>query len=899
MPHLARLMKQGVHGAMRTLYPVLSPMLWTSIATGKRAWKHGIHGFAEPIPGGRGARPITVLSRRTKAVWNILNQSGLRCNVVAWWPSHPAEPLNGAVISNHVPVARQALGKPWEFPPHSVHPAGLAGRIAPLLLHPGDLAPEHLLPFIPLAAKVDQEKDPRISHLAKTLSEAVNVQSMATALLQNEPSDFMAVYFDAIDHFSHGFMRYHPPRLPAVSEEDFTIYNGVIEGAYRFHDLMLGTLLDMVGPDCAVLLISDHGFHPDHQRLSSIPNEPAGPAAEHGTHGICVLRAPGVSAGRRIHGATLLDIAPTILHLFGLPVGRDMDGRVLAEFFDPPAEPQFIDTWDKVHGPHHDGTHLPGECNNPYEDAASLRQLSALGYIDPPPEDALAAAEFAQEELDYNMALSLLDGSRAEEALASFVRLWDRRPTTHRFGIGALRCLLCLERIPEARQTFEEIKRRKAADAAKAAAELAALRRETHPPATDEASARQRLRKLRLRAATNLSSLRRIEAQLLLAEGKPSEALAVLEEDPSADLETTLRRAEILVGQNKIDAAEALFHEALRLDPESGFAQLGLARCRLGQRRILEAAALALAAAELEPQAIPAHFILGVSLQRLRQPELAEKAFRRTLQLAPYHLGAHRRLAALYSRRLKNPELAAIHRETAILIGKRMADRGEQTAAGAPELARDPGRDLPPAPTRPPPKGLFKEVPREEIVTVVSGLPRSGTSLLMQMLIVGGLPLLTDNHRPADENNRRGYYEDARVKSLHRDSSWLGEARGKAVKIIAQQLPHLPRSHRYRVLLIERNIDEVLASQKAMISQLGSGESSDPATLRAVYLRQLARLTNWLDLQPHIDTLYLRYADLLTDPSATLPRIADFLDTPLTISAMAAAIDPSLYRQRK
>src|SRR5690606_19064360 len=111
MPSLKRLIEEGVSGDLATIRPVLSPMLWTSIATGKRAWQHGIHGFTEPCPETGGIRPITNLSRKTKAIWNILNQRGLRSSVIGWWPSHPAEPINGVMVTNHYQrVGRSSAG---------------------------------------------------------------------------------------------------------------------------------------------------------------------------------------------------------------------------------------------------------------------------------------------------------------------------------------------------------------------------------------------------------------------------------------------------------------------------------------------------------------------------------------------------------------------------------------------------------------------------------------------------------------------------------------------------------------------------------------------------------------------------------------------------------------------
>lgn len=210
MPTLKRLMDEGVSGNLATIQPVLSPMLWTSIATGKRAWKHGIHGFTEPAPGGVGIQPITNLSRKTKAVWNIFNQQGWKSNVIGWWPSSPVEPINGVMISNHYQQVVADLGKPWPMRPGTVHPEELEEPLKDLRIHPAELENEHILPFIPRASEIDQAKDKRMASCAKVLAEISSVHAAATACMQLEPWDFMAVYYDGIDHFGHGFMKFHP-----------------------------------------------------------------------------------------------------------------------------------------------------------------------------------------------------------------------------------------------------------------------------------------------------------------------------------------------------------------------------------------------------------------------------------------------------------------------------------------------------------------------------------------------------------------------------------------------------------------------------------------------------------------------------------------------------------------
>jgi len=144
-----------------------------------------------------------------------------------------------------------------------------------------DVTEAAILPWIPRAAEIDQEKDKGLMSFSKILSENCSIHNAATWILKNEPWDFMAVYYNGIDHFCHGFMHYHPPRMEGIPEDRYEIYKEVVNGAYRFHDMMLETLLELAGPDATVLLVSDHGFHSDHLRPRGIPAEPAGPAIQH------------------------------------------------------------------------------------------------------------------------------------------------------------------------------------------------------------------------------------------------------------------------------------------------------------------------------------------------------------------------------------------------------------------------------------------------------------------------------------------------------------------------------------------------------------------------------------------------------------------------------------------
>ena len=186
--------------------------------------------------------------------------------------------------------------------------------------------------------------------LPKILSETINVHNAATWIMQNREWDFLAVYYNAIDHFCHGFMKFYPPRMDDVDEKQYQIYKDVISSAYRYHDMMLHTLMQMAGPDTLVVLVSDHGFHSDHLRPKRIPKTPAGPAVCHRDLGIIGLYGPGIKKDERIYGASLLDVTPTILTAMGLPVGEDMDGKPLVQAFETPPEITTIKSWEDVPG---------------------------------------------------------------------------------------------------------------------------------------------------------------------------------------------------------------------------------------------------------------------------------------------------------------------------------------------------------------------------------------------------------------------------------------------------------------------------------------------------------------------------------------------------------------------
>lgn len=185
-------------------------------------------------------------------------------------------------------------------------------------------------------------------------------------------------------------------------------------------------------------------------------------------------------------------------------------------------------------------------------------------------------------------------------------------------------------------------------------------------------------------------------------------------------------------------------------------------------------------------------------------------------------------------------------------------------------------------------------------VLIVSGLPRSGTSMMMKMLEAGGVPVLTDELRTADEDNPRGYYEFERVKAMDKgDTAWVADARGKVVKVISALLQYLPADYEYRVIFMHRNLTEVLASQHKMLRHRAADEDavSDEEMTR-LFEMHLADVKGWLDRQPHMQTLHVDYNAMLVDPHPFVMQIDDFLGMGLDRKAMQAVVDPALYRNR-
>ncbi len=880
MPALQGLITRGVRGNLASLMPMVSPMLWTTIATGKTADRHGVHGFVEPNPENGGARPWSCLSRQGKTIWNILHQQGWRCSTVGWWASHPAEPLNGVVVSNVFSgTRRNAATGEWRVPAGSVHPAEAAARMAPRRMMPQEVTREHILPFIPRAAEIDQDKDRRLENFAGVLSSTVTIQALATEIMEHEPWDFSAVYFDGVDHFCHGFMPFHPPRLAHVPEHEFEIYKDVVRGAYRFHDMMLERLLQLAGPDTTIVLCSDHGFLSGSNRPLADPNDPAGPTLWHRDMGFLVMAGPGIAEGKRVYGATLLDITPTLLTLCGLPCGIDMSGKPLLDSLTGVSLsnlPARIPSWDDVPG--NDGRHPPGTryLAGDADTVDLTRQLAALGYVEDNGDDKEKAAAAAACEAAYNLAQVHLSNNRPGPALPLLEDLLEKRPWETRI---VHQLAHALTRAGFHRQGIDLL--------------LAAY------PESDPEMPLPAVLLILARARLGLGD----------RDGAWFYATRAARSFPMLS-GAYIELADLCMDIGKLAAAEHAARRAIALDDTSAAAWETLAAIHLRRHEDEAALTAGLAAVERIWQIGRAHFIIGLALARLGRFPEARIALERATVMLPQHPGPWRVLAVLPNGGGDGAFVRDACRMRARLLSREAAVQGEARRI----RAREP-RAFPPLPppaerraiinaARPPAATVQTPALSGKVFTLVSGLPRSGTSLMMQMLAAGGLPPRTDGERAADDDNPEGYLEWEALKRIAAEPQLFDEQGLDrfAIKCVTAHLTRLPAQHRYRIVFMTRPVAEIARSQQRMIDRRGtSGMDGTLTEIAAALQRHRDETLSHLRGHPRaFDVLMVDYPSLVADPAPWIENLAAFLGPELLPHPdhMAAAVRPALHRQK-
>jgi len=434
LPNFSRLRREGAYGRLRSAKPLLSPVVWSTIATGKTPDRHGIGHFVAIDEKTGEALPVTSAMRSVKAVWNILSEHRKKVGVVGWWATWPAEAVRGAVVSDHTCYhflfPQGATGE--KSTSGLTHPPELLERITPLIRRPADVTLEETAPFL----RVSPEEFARsfdfrdeVSHFKWALATGDSYRRIGLQLWKEERPDLLMVYIEGTDSVAHLFghlFRAGPLAGELATQQEK--YGQAVEAMYGWADRLVGEYLEVMGRDTVLIVLSDHGFE-----LGQLPDDPSKTrdmrrVSErfHRLEGVLYLHGHGIKRGR-LRESTILDVAPTLLALAGLAPARDMPGRVLAEAlaFIPPGPA--VATYE---------SERPSRARDARDagvDPAILERLQSLGYLGDsagpaPVLDAEAGPSTRSPQGERVLAALHFEAGRYEAAVEAYQQLLQEEP---------------------------------------------------------------------------------------------------------------------------------------------------------------------------------------------------------------------------------------------------------------------------------------------------------------------------------------------------------------------------------------------------------------------------------------------------------------------------------------
>jgi len=420
MPNMAKLTARGARANLRTLRPILSPVIWTSIATGVKPARHGIVDFVVTARDTGALVPVTSAMRQVPALWTLLSRQGIGVSVVGWWATWPAETVRGSIVTDRVAfqLFESSMKEDWKSADPAknrgkTYPAELMEEVRPLIKAPGDVTDEEVAWFLPggrfPASLTDGQRD-LLDRFRTVIAAGETYHAVALKRFQEEDASLKMVYYEGPDTTSHLFMKYRPPLLPGTTPSEMELFGGIIDRYYERQDRFIGEILAVVGDDADIVMASDHGFKSDTNRPphSDSTIEQGNAAEWHTPLGMLLLAGRDIRPGITLAAASVLDVAPTILTLFGLPVARDMDGQPLTEALEPEFLERHPVAWIDSYGGIRQAP-AEGETVASADDAAVIERLRSLGYIG---DDRLTAHN--------NRGIMALDEGDVDGAIADF-----------------------------------------------------------------------------------------------------------------------------------------------------------------------------------------------------------------------------------------------------------------------------------------------------------------------------------------------------------------------------------------------------------------------------------------------------------------------------------------------
>jgi Flp pilus assembly protein TadD/arylsulfatase A-like enzyme len=608
LPNIKRLIDDGTRAKLLSISPLLSPVVWTTVATGVEPSRHGILDFLVEDPATSAKQPVTSAQRLVPTVWELLSRKGLQVGVVGWWASWPADPVRGYIVSDRLAYqlfgfrsdVDDARGKTW--------PPDLYSEIRPLIESPETVPWERVQPFLSGPRKrpeqFNAEERKLLDDFRTLLASGDTYLAIGQELRRRFKPKLEVIYFEGTDTIGHLFMPYRLPELPGVDRRRIESFSDMVDRYYYLADRFVGELLEQRGEEWTVMILSDHGFASDATRPRTTDSRIGhGAAADwHRRFGILILSGKNVRSGARLEEASIYDIAPTIMALFDQPIPRSWPGRVLAQALTE----EFIERHPvrfRADDPERRDRHSEDMIDPAAADL--LQKLESLGYISAGGDesDSLTARN--------NAGVALLAEGRFAEAEQEFRAGLEANPGSMMLMVNLGLTLRVQGRLQEA---------------------AAFLERALEHPTT-----------LRM-AGQTLAQMRLDEGDLAGAE---SLVRRVLESEPDA---ASVRNTLGLVLERKGDIAGAKqeYMRASELDPDGALSRNNLGNLAKQAGDLDDAENWYLRAIEADPYFMGAYNNLALVYQARGQMQKAIDLYGRALSKAPENSVVLNNLASLY-----------------------------------------------------------------------------------------------------------------------------------------------------------------------------------------------------------------------------------------------------------
>ncbi len=419
LPNFKKLIDSGSSGTMATIKPVLSPIIWTTIATGKTPPQHGILDFFTGSSPNEGEKtPTTSNFRKTKALWNILSDNDIPSGTIGWLVSHPAEKIKGYMISDRTSILSFYSSDKYSLSgTGKTYPPETFDKIKNLIIDPDSVSDNEIFRIFGIENGMDSSK---LRKLKGIYAQTESYTAIAEKMLSENEVNLFNIYYEGIDTACHLFIRYIPPALPGVSDEDIRKYHNVISNVYIYFDGILGRLVKALPEDTTILLMSDHGFRYGAERPLFSSAQMETPYAEewHSERALLIVSGNSVKKNYKFKNVSVYDITPTILDRFNIPLGKDMKGRALRELFleeDNKKNIPRIATHDK---PDWQDKYFLQSSSEESENKIIEEKLKSLGYLsatnDRSPYRTLGA--YYQAEKNYEKAIEMYQGALEQDS---------------------------------------------------------------------------------------------------------------------------------------------------------------------------------------------------------------------------------------------------------------------------------------------------------------------------------------------------------------------------------------------------------------------------------------------------------------------------------------------------